>query len=116
MSGRLARNLKGRVSMGSERSPDEEPPGTLETLPNDGRGASPRQAGRAQQRPIEDRIRDEHHDAHAKTIASAEFIERRRSRSDSQLRAEREEDRREWEARQRSEKSKRDDPTNTSQQ
>jgi hypothetical protein len=59
-----------------------------------------------QQRPDEDRIREEHHDAQATTIQGDEFVERRRFRSDIELRAQRDELQRQWEARQQLAKRK----------
>jgi hypothetical protein len=54
----------------------------------------------AEQRPMEDRIREEHHDAQATTIQGDEFVEHRRHRSDVELREQRDELQRQWEARQ----------------
>jgi hypothetical protein len=57
-------------------------------------------------RSEENRIREEHHDAQATTIQGDEFVERRRFRSDVELRAQRDELQRQWEARQQLPKRK----------
>jgi hypothetical protein len=52
-----------------------------------------------ERRRAEDRIREERHDARATTIRAARSAERRRRRSDTQLRAERAKDQRRWQER-----------------
>jgi hypothetical protein len=49
-------------------------------------------------RRAEDRIRDERHDALAKSICAGEYAEKRQHRAESVLRAEREEDEKRWRA------------------
>jgi hypothetical protein len=52
-------------------------------------------------RRAEDRIREERHDALAKSICAGRYAEQRRYRSPSELRAQREDDERQWQAAQR---------------
>ena len=52
-------------------------------------------------RRAEDRIREERHDALAKSICAGRYAEQRRYRLPSELRAQREEDERRWWAEQR---------------
>ena len=85
---------------GTKGSPDGQELSTLEKLRKDREELAQRHAVQAGQRPDEDRIREEHHDAQATTIHGDEFVERRRHRSDVELRAQRDELQRQWEARQ----------------
>jgi hypothetical protein len=85
---------------GIKGSPDGPELSTLEKLRKGREELAQRNAVRTEQRPDEDRIREEHHDAQATTIHGDEFVERRRHRSDVELRAQRDELQRQWEARQ----------------
>ena len=85
---------------GFKGSPDGQELSTLEKLRKGREELAQRNAVHTEQRPDEDRIREEHHDAQATTIHGDEFVERRRHRSDVELRAQRDELQRQWEARQ----------------
>jgi hypothetical protein len=91
---------------GSKGSADEQDSTSLERLKRVREELAQRNVVQSEQRPDEDRIREEHHDAQATTIQGETFIERRRYRSDVELRAQRDELQREWEARQQPPKPK----------
>jgi hypothetical protein len=91
---------------GTKGSPEAQEPSTLERLRKDREALAQRSAVQSEQRPVEDRIREEHHDAQATTIQGEDFVERRRFRSDVELRAQRDELQRQWEARQQPSKPK----------
>jgi hypothetical protein len=83
---------------GTKELPDGQELSTLEKLRKGREELAQRNAMQTEQRPEEDRIREEHHDAQATTIHGDEFVERRRHRSDVELRARRDELQRQWEA------------------
>lgn len=56
-------------------------------------------------RRAEDRIREEHHDARAKTVFANKPVEQR-ERRDAQVRERREEQKRQWDGRRRTDKNK----------
>jgi hypothetical protein len=85
---------------GTKESTEGQELSTLERLRKDREELAQRNAMHTEQRPEEDRIREEHHDAQAKTIHGDDFVERRRHRSDVELREQRDELQRQWEARQ----------------
>ena len=88
-------------SMAAEPARDARPRKTLAQLRDLREQATQRNAVEQARRQVEDHIRDERHDASAKTIVAGEFTERRRYRSDKELRRQRDELQREWESRQR---------------
>jgi hypothetical protein len=91
---------------GSKESSDGQELSTLERLRKGREELAQRNAMQTEQRPEEDRIREEHHDAQATTIQGDEFVERRRFRSDVELRAQRDELQRQWESREQRPKRK----------
>jgi hypothetical protein len=90
----------------TKESPDGQELSTLEKLRKGREELAQRNAMHTEQRPDEDRIREEHHDAQATTIQGDEFVERRRYRSDVELRAQRDELQRQFETRQQLSKRK----------
>ena len=91
---------------GTKESSDGQELSTLERLRKGREELAQRNAMQTEQRPEEDRIREEHHDAQATTIQGDEFVERRRYRSDVELRAQRDELQRQWESREQPPKRK----------
>ena len=87
--------------MNAEPSRDARPRKTLAQLRNLREQAAQRNAVEQERRRVEDQIRDERHDASATIIVAGEITERRRYRSDRELRTQRDELKREWESRQR---------------
>jgi len=68
---------------GTKSSPDGQELSALEKLRKVREELAQRSTIQTAQRPEEDRIREEHHDAQAKTIQGEEFVERRRGRRKS---------------------------------
>jgi hypothetical protein len=91
---------------GMKESPDEQKLSILERLRKGREEQAQRNAMQTEHRSEEDRIREEHHDAQATTIHGDEFVERRRFRSDVELRAQRDELQRQWESREQRPKRK----------
>ena len=83
--------------MGGEPSRDARLRKTLEQLRILREQSAERSAVELQRRRVEDRIREERHDAFAKTICAGRLAELPRYRSDIELRSEREALQRRWE-------------------
>jgi hypothetical protein len=84
--------------MSAGSAPDARLRKTLEQLRHLRELSAQRHAKEIARRRLEDMLREERHDACAKTICAGTFAERRRYRSDGTLRAQREEDQHQWEA------------------
>jgi hypothetical protein len=87
------------VGTGSPRRPGLAK--TLEQLRRLREQATRRYATNVARRRLEDLVREARHDARAKSICAGQFAERRRFRTDSELRAQRDEWERLWESAQR---------------
>jgi len=96
----LARRLKGAGAVGNP-SRSSERHRTQQQLRDRRQEFEQRGAELAERHRFEEQVRQHRHDALAKTICAGEFPERRRFRSDRELREQRTELENEWESRQR---------------
>ena len=87
--------------MGAAPPPKPRSSKTQEQLRTIREQSAQRHAVHVERRRLEDHVREERHDARATTICAGTFAERRQHRSEKELRAQRGECQRQWEARQR---------------